>query len=156
MIVNTTQDRAVNISASQRGFTLIEMMIVVAIIGVLAAIAFPSYQRYVIKSKRTDMMSEMHNIASQIESRKLAQGTYSNALTTGLGGDFPAQGQALYSVSFTPNPLTSEWQIIAEPKTGTQMANDGKMSLSRQGVKCREVVSGTPTCGLADEWNQSN
>ena len=60
------------ITEKQRGFTLIEMMIVVAIIGVLAAISYPNYQRYVIKSKRTDMMSEMHNIAAQIESRKLA------------------------------------------------------------------------------------
>lgn len=130
------------------GFTLIEMMIVVAIIGILAAISYPSYQQYVIKSKRTDMMSEMHNIASQIESRKLAQGSYSNSLTTGLGGDFPRQGNALYTISFTPDPLTSKWTITATPKSG-QMASDGTLSLNYQNIKCRAAV-----CGSDNSWNE--
>ena len=144
---NTT----VNAFKKKSGFTLIELMIVVAIIGVLAAIAYPSYQQYVIKTKRTDMMSEMHNIASQIQSRKLAQGAYSNALVTELDGDYPKQGDALYTVSFTPNPLTSDWSIIAKPKSGSQMVNDGTLSLNFQSIKC----SGDGTskkCGTNDEW----
>ncbi|MGP5010523.1 type IV pilin protein [Psychrobacter glacincola] len=132
----------------QRGFTLIEVMIVVAIIGVLAAITYPNYQRYVIKSKRTDMMSEMHNVAAEVQSRKLAQGSYSNDLITGLGGDYPKQGPALYAITFTPNPLTSEWSIIATPKANTQMANDGTLSLNYQSNKCRGSV-----CGTGDNWN---
>ena len=44
---------------SQLGFTLIELMIVVAILGILAAIAYPSYQGYVERTNRADMMSEM-------------------------------------------------------------------------------------------------
>lgn len=144
-------DKAINISRDQLGFTLIELMIVVAIIGILAAIAYPSYQQYVIKTKRTDMMSEMHNIASQIQSRKLAQGAYSNALITGLDGEYPKQGDALYTVSFTPNPLTSEWNIVAEPKNGSQMVSDGTLSLNFYGIKCRGDDL-NKKCGTGDEW----
>tara|TARA_R100001369_G_scaffold9549_1_gene22309 strand:- start:1643 stop:2104 length:462 start_codon:yes stop_codon:yes gene_type:complete len=146
-------------SNKPNGFTLIELMIVVAIIGVLAAIAYPSYQRYVIKTKRTDMMSEMQNIASEIESRKLAQGSYSAisaAVKTDFATAYPRQGTALYDVTINPitltppdNILTNKWIITATPKTGTQMASDGNLSLNYQGIKCRAAV-----CGTGDDWNK--
>ena len=144
-IINQKLD---NLVMSQRGFTLIEMMIVVAIIALLASIAYPSYQSYIIKSKRADMMSEMHNIASQIQSRKLTQGSYSNSLITGLGGSFPRQGPTLYTISFTPDPLTAKWSIIATPNPNSQMASDGTLSLNYQNIKCRATV-----CGSDDNWN---
>ena len=130
-----------------RGFTLIELMIVVAIIGVLAAIAYPSYQRYVIKTKRTDMMTEMQNIASRIESRKLAQGSYTNA-GTGLDGSFPRSGTALYTITLAPTPITDRWTITATPIISSQMANDGTLTLNAQGFKCRGSL-----CGTGQEWN---
>ena len=143
----------------QKGFTLVEVMIVVAIIGVLAAIAYPSYQRYVIKTKRTDMMVEMQNIAAQIESRKLAQGSYSDIKLTSIFSStpnsdgevsFPATGTALYTVTVTPNDKTTlnngQWTITAEPQSG-QMASDGNLTLNHQGVKCRKI-----NCGTGEEW----
>ena len=136
----------VRISKDMQGFTLIEIMIVVGVIGVLAAIAYPSYQRYVISTKRADMMSEMQNIASEIESGKLAQGVYSNNLVVGMGGNYPSNGQPLYVVTFTPDPLTREWIITATPQPG-QMAGDGVLTLNFLGVKCRDTA-----CGTGDEW----
>ncbi|HBI48568.1 MAG TPA: pilus assembly protein PilE [Moraxellaceae bacterium] len=162
---------------SQQGFNLIELMIVVAIIGVLAAIAYPSYQRYVIKTKRTDMMTEMQNIASRIESQKLALGRYTDiplalvltgSVTSGTVG-YPATN-ALYDVSIwdastTPavkmigNNITNrQWGIRAEPRTSKQMANDGRLTLNAQGLKCRDKnndgdTQDTGECGMANEWN---
>ena len=131
---------------SSQGFTLIELMIVVAIIGIISAIAYPSYQSYVERGIRADTMAEMQNIASTIESRKLAQGRYSNDLLTGLGGDYPAD-KTLYEVTFSPNPLTSQWEISAKPKSGSRMVGDGTLTLNHQGLKCRDSA-----CGTGSEW----
>ena len=152
-----------SLNKKDKGFTLIEMMIVVAIIGILAAIAYPSYQRYVIKTKRTDMMTEMQNIASEIESRKLAQGSYSAisaAVKTSFATAYPRQGTQLYDVTINPttltppdNTLTNKWIITATPKPNSKMTNDGILTLNYQGIKCRGTGV-NKKCGTGDEWTK--
>lgn len=146
--------------AQQMGFTLIEIMIVVAILGVLAAIAYPSYQSYVEKTNRADMMAEMQQIASRIESNKINYKRYDRIpLSSILLGaraangstNFPIAGNALYTVTVTPNNTTTltsrEWEIEAVPIVGTRMANDGSLTLNSAGQKCRDTA-----CGMGEEW----
>lgn len=135
-----------NFTNDNKGFTLIELMIVVALVAIMSAIAYPSYQQYVIKTKRTEMMSEIQNIASEIESRKLAQGSYSKVSVTDLAVNYPRQGTALYSVAIAP--ITDKWVIQATP-VGKPMVGDGNLTLNYQGTKCRGTV-----CGTGDEWSK--
>ena len=144
----------------QGGFTLIELMIVIAIIGILAAIAYPSYQGYIERTNRAEMMSEMQQIASRIESNKINYKRYdriplSSILSGTLASDgsvsFPSSGNALYTVTVTSDDditlRDKDWTITAAPVTGQRMANDGSLTLDSTGQKCRDTY-----CGSGSEW----
>ncbi len=119
------------------GFTLIEVLIVVAIIGVLAAIAYPSYQKHIIRSKRLDAQSEMLQIAQTMASYKLRNGTFAGATVNDVYGGTvtPNQGTALYDLAFSPTPTTANsWSLVATPKNG--QAGNGALTLTDTGLQC--------------------
>jgi type IV pilus assembly protein PilA len=76
----------------QKGFTLIELMIVVAIIGILAAIALPAYQDYTIRSKVTEGVTLASEAKTAVAETAASLGGLANVTATNTGYTFPANG----------------------------------------------------------------
>ena len=123
---------------SKSGFTLIELMIVVAIVGILAVIAYPSYSRYITKSNRSVAESFMLTVANKQEQYMLDARQYASALST-LKLIPPVEVAKNYAISVVANnAATPPGYIITATPTGAQLANDtscANLTLDQTGAK---------------------
>jgi type IV pilus assembly protein PilE len=114
-------------ASSQRGMSLIELLIVVAIVGILAAIAYPSYQDQIIKSQRSDGQGGLLNLAARLEKYLYTNGTYSGATVAGLMGSATTP-EGFYTLSLSA-ATASNYEIRATPVAGTTQANDSRCNV---------------------------
>lgn len=143
-------------NGSSKGFTLIELMIIVAIIGILAAIAYPSYTQYKVRTQRVDAQSEMLQIAQRMQTYRAANGTFKDATVAIVygGTQTPKQGTALYDLTFSPSPTTANsWTLIAKPIAGTQQAGNGWICLNDQGQKFWAKAATACALSNTSDWS---
>jgi len=118
-----------------RGFTLIEVMIVVAIVGILAAIAIPSYQAYVIRSRRTSAQSHLMDVAQRQQQYLLDTRSYAPDLAT-LSVTTPTNVATYYTITIAvANGTPPTFTVTATPIVGTPQATDVTLTIDNAGVK---------------------
>jgi type IV pilus assembly protein PilE len=119
------------------GFTLIEVMIVVAIVGILAAIAYPSYTEYVRRSERADAKRALQEAAQFVERRFTLDNVYPATLSATVLDGFKT---AKYVVSYN-RPTTRTYTLTAAPTAPWSDPKCGNLTLNQAGV--RDIVGGT-------------
>ena len=130
---------------SNRGFTLIEIMIVIAIIGIVITIGYPSLTEYVKKGRRTEVAGLLSEQAQILERFYSKSNVYTGATGLSAGNDF-------YTI--TPALTDQAFKLTAVRKAGSAMATDkcGDFTITNTGVRSMENAA----AGLAtkDCWGR--
>jgi type IV pilus assembly protein PilE len=117
------------------GFTLIELLVCVAIVGILAAIAYPAYTKYTVKSNRGAAESHLIELA-QAESQYMADSrSYTDSMND-LGMTTPTAVSSKYAITITAsNGPPATFLITAHPIDGTSQAGDGDLTINQAGTR---------------------
>lgn len=136
---------------ANRGFTLIEVMIVIVIISVLLAVALPSYENSMQKGRRADAKAALLDIANRQEQHMLDQGTYTTDLAElGLGDGPYYSPDEHYTVSAEAcgtGDITRCYSLTADPRASSPQIED---------LRCTEFVLESNGSKTADGTDQDN
>jgi len=127
---------------AQRGFTVIDLLIAIAIVAILVRIALPAYQGYIIRSSRQAAQSELVALATAQEKIFLnsnaytadVSSAYSGQSSGGLGVTSGKTKDSRYTLSVQA-PTATTFIITATPVSGTPQASDGNLTINEQNVR---------------------
>jgi type IV pilus assembly protein PilE len=116
------------------GFTIMELLVVIAVLAILATIAIPSYQNYLQSSRRTDAMTALLQVQSEQTQWRANEVTYADNLSVDLGWANSDSPEGYYTVAIS-NVTTTTYTATATPKAGTSQEGDscGSFVLTQSG-----------------------
>lgn len=135
----------------QKGVTLLELLITVAIIGIIAAVAYPSYQSFMEKARRADGQAALMALAAAMERTFTVDNTYATAASGGIPDSdvFPSQapldGTDKYYNLTIPTANATSFEIRAVPITGGPQDNDDCKTLTLTHTGERDVLGSSLT-----------
>lgn len=134
---------------TQKGFSLIELMISVAIIGIIATIAYPSYQGFIVSTNRGVAQADLMSLAAAMERHKAASFSYRAAADSAADTGKPAifhqhspsaelNASRKYDL-FISEASGSAYTLEARPVTGTSQAGDGNIAFFSDGRRAWDI-----------------
>ena len=125
----------------ERGFTLIDLMIAIAIVAILTRIALPAYQAYVVRASRQSAQSELVALANAQEKIFLNSNAYTANVSAaytgqsggGLGVTSGKTKDTRYTITAAATATT--FTLTATPASGTPQAGDGVLTINEQNVR---------------------
>lgn len=129
---------------TRRGFTLVELAIAVAVVALLASVAYPSYNAYVARSRRADAKQAMLDLAQRLERYYTERGTYAGATLGGTDGIYPDVSAGGYYKLAIGTQTADAFTISATPQgaqTGDACAAFGYNQLGEQSVSSAATLS---------------